>query len=685
MSSFTLSKSKALPLSLIACAVLSSIVQAEDVETMVVTSSILKVDIPMEEAPRSMSVVDRSELDTHQVQKLDEALRYRSGVLSAPYGADNDTDWIKIRGFDAATYLDGNRLFKDGYYSWTIEPFGLERIEVLKGPASILYGEAPPGGVVNAVSKRPTATPQGLVNIQMGNRDHKQLGIDISGDASESGDVRYRVVAMANERNGVLDGTYNKRFYLAPSLTMDFSDRTTLTLLASIKEDKGVPTNGFFPAYGSLIDTEFGKVNPSTNLGEPGYDINENKQISLAYEFSHIINDTWEIKQNTRYGHTDLLLRSSYVFPSDSSHIVQRGLVYREGTTDSLAMDTQAEGNWYGENSEQMLLLGVDLQGHKNKSADTDDYAFGQPINIFDHKYGNYTPIDTSKATQREITKQQAGAYVQYQLRLVERWVMTVGGRYDYVDTENRNNSAQTVEQGSDNNVSVNAGLLYIAANGLSPYVSYAESFEVIATVDPATNKLYKPLEGQQIEVGIKYTPEFMDGYLNLALFDLIQQNSLVTNPDTWVKTQTGEVTSQGVEIEGVGYLTDNFKLTASYTFTDAKTDESGGQGTQQAGMIPRHLASAWGDYDFSGMVNGLQIGAGARYIGDSVDNPASSDRSVPSHTVFDAMLSYQISKQWQAQINFTNLADEVYVSSCDYYCYYGEPRSVIGSVSYRW
>ena len=163
-------------------------------ETMVVTGTAMKVEVPMAETPRAVSVVNREELDQHAVLKLDESLRYRSGVLSQSYGSDTDADWFKVRGFDAASYLDGNRLFSTGYYVWTPEPFGLESVEVLKGPASILYGEAPPGGVINAISKRPTATPQGLVNLKLGNRDLRQVGVDVSDTLTDNS--RYRLVAL---------------------------------------------------------------------------------------------------------------------------------------------------------------------------------------------------------------------------------------------------------------------------------------------------------------------------------------------------------------------------------------------------------------------------------------------------------------------------------------------------------
>ena len=200
----------------------------QSTETMVVTGTAMKVEVPMAETPRAVSVVNREELDQHAVQKLDEALRYRSGVVSQSFGSDTNTDWFKVRGFDAATYLDGNRLFSTGYFVSTLEPFGLESVEVLKGPASILYGEAPPGGVINAVSKKPTATPQGQLDLQLGNRDHRQVGVDVSDELTNGN--RYRLVALYSERDGVLDETYNKRVYLAPSVTLDTVSYTHLTL-----------------------------------------------------------------------------------------------------------------------------------------------------------------------------------------------------------------------------------------------------------------------------------------------------------------------------------------------------------------------------------------------------------------------------------------------------------------------
>ncbi|MFQ1619480.1 TonB-dependent siderophore receptor [Aeromonas veronii] len=657
-------------------------------ETMVVTGTAMKVEVPMAETPRAVSVVNREELDQHAVLQLDEAIRYRSGVLTGLYGSDNNTDWFKVRGFDAASYLDGSILFGSGYYLWTPEPFGLESLEVLKGPASMLYGVAPPGGVINAISKRPTATPQGLVDLQLGSRDHRQVGVDVSDSLSDSS--RFRMVALYKERDGVLTGTYNDRVYLAPSVTFDLSDRTSLTLLASFLHDEGVPTNGFFPVYGTL-NTSGGQIDPSTNLSQPDYDRNRNTQISTGYELAHQLNQTWEFKQNVRFNYNDLLLRQTYIFPTYEGTTASRGLVYRDGNTKSATMDNQMVGYWNTGSTEQTLLLGVDLQRHVNEGVEADNYGMGS-INTMNPDYSGFPGFDESTATYQKTTMAQEGLYAQHQIRWDDRWLLTGGGRFDYVETHNISKTYDRDEKQYDHALSLSGSLMYLADNGISPYLAYSESFLMLPGIDPNTKTSYKSREGKLYEAGVKYAPAFLDGYINLALFDLAQTNSLVST-GSGQQTQAGEVTSQGIELEGSVQVTDALRLTAAYTYTDAKTNDTG-SGDRRASLIPRHQASFWGNYKVQqGVASGLELGSGVRYIGSSVGigavnadyTPIYGSAEVPAHTVWDAMIGYDFAKNWRAQLNVNNLLGETYVASCDYYCYYGEPRSVVGSINYRW
>ncbi|MGP8306096.1 TonB-dependent siderophore receptor [Vibrio sp. YIC-376] len=691
-NSLTIAVRKALVCALAPAAVVSFMAHAQEetteMETITVTAQALKVETPAKETPRSVSIISEDELRVRAPQKLDEALRYTPGVTSQPYGSDNDTDWFKVRGFDAATYLNGNRLFRDGYYTWLVEPYGLESVEVVKGPSAILFGESAPGGVVNAVQKKPTFTPQGEIKVEVGNNNHQSIGFDIADQANDTGTMRYRLVGLMTSQDGELDDTENDRFYIAPSLEIDISERTMLTLLATYLHDDGVPTNPFFPAAGTLTSSNYGKIDPSTNLGQPDYDKYERTQFSLGYLLEHDINDIWTFSQNLNYGSNKLYLRSSYVFPNSdaATEELTQGVVFRDGKNQSFTFDNNAVGNWMTDNAEHTLLVGVDLQYHKTDGDEQDNYAFGT-INPFNPVYGNYTPLDSANNIKREIEKSQASLYSQYQLKFHEQWIGNVGARYDWVKTENTGKSASVdqSESRNDSELSLSAGVMYVADNGLSPYANYSQSFEVISTIDAATNELYKPLEGEQIEVGVKYEPSFMDGFVNIAWFDITQKNALVTNPSTWIATQAGEVTSTGVEVEGAAQLTEDLKLKASYTYTKAETDETYGKGTQQAGLIPKHQASAWLDYSAYNLIPGLNVGTGVRYVGESKDNPASSDLKVPSVTLWDASVTYDITSQWQAQLNVNNILDKEFISGCDYYCYYGQSRSVMLNANYRW
>ena len=671
----------AVSMTVVSLPVLAQARDTASLDALVVSATALKVETPLVETPRPASVVSEEELRERNVQSLDETFRYRAGVLSGHFGDDNDTDWFKIRGFDQATYQDGLRIYREGFYQWLPETYGLERVELLKGPASILYGEAPPGGVINAISKRPTEEKRGEVQVQAGTNAHRQLGVDTSGPLSNNGDVRYRLVGLYRDGEGDLDFTENKRYYVAPSLAWDISDDTTLTLLASFQKDDAIPVNSFKLPYGTIENTPFGKVDPSTNYSEPGYDTNERKQLALGYAFSHQINDVWRFEQDFRYSQLDLLLRSSFIFFATGPREGQRYLIYRDGEIDSWTVDNRLVGTWYTDRTENTLLFGVDYQNLNTKGKeDNGNEVFGAPIDLFDPQYGNFTPINPDDLIYRDIDKKQTGYYLQHQLRLDDRWVFLAGARYDKAKLKNTNRTTTVKEKADDNQFSLSGGVMYLASNGVSPYLSYTESFQPIASTN-GSGALYDPRVGKQIELGVKVAPQNLDGYVTASVYRIEEENSLGTSLDGGVQAQDSERTTKGFELESVSYLTDQLELTAAYTYNSAKVKATASADERQAPLIPRHQASAWVDYRFTDLAPGLKVGAGARFVGETKDGST----EVPSYTVFDLMAQYAFASQWQAQLNVSNLADREYVASCDYWCYYGAERSVVASLSYQW
>ncbi|SDH63568.1 iron complex outermembrane recepter protein [Vibrio xiamenensis] len=656
-----------------------------EVETITVTAQALKVASPNQETEKTVTIVDRSELEARDIQKVDEAFRYTPSVVS-PYGADNDTDWLLVRGFEPSTYLDGNRLYKEGFWGWTAETYGLESIELVKGPNSVLYGEAYPGGVVNLVQKKPTDAPQKSMTFSVGNKDYVNFGIDISDWANEDGSQRYRLVAKVDQKNGELDGTDSQRVYLAPSYSIDVDDATTLTLLASYLKDDGVPQNGFFPLEGTLKALPNGEyISPSTNYGEPNHDQFNKTQVSLGYILKHEVNDTWTLNQNFNYAYSKLYLRSSSAYPdswldSDPYSLSQYTLV-NDGDAKSFTLDTNGVAEWFQGDFENTLLVGMDAQYHVNDWMGNGTGSWIGTINTLNPAHtGAYTsPADISaNMVDNKITKQQLGAYAQMSSIWQQRWIANVGARVDWVDVENR---ADVSDQVKDTQLSLNTGLMYLSDSGFNPYASYSESFYVISSIDWVTDKLYKPVESNQIELGVKYTPDWMDGYINLAWFDITQENATASAmvDGALATSQTGEKTSTGVEIEAQSQVTDALSLAANYTYSDVREND------KRASLAPRHLASLWASYDFAPQGLGdVVLASGLRYVGESID--ASTGDVVPDVVVWDAMAKYRISSQWDLQFNVNNLADEEYVASCDYgICYYGESRSVSATVNYQW
>ncbi|MEC8900662.1 MAG: TonB-dependent receptor, partial [Pseudomonadota bacterium] len=313
-------------------------------------------------------------------------------------------------------------------------------------------------------------------------------------------------------------------------------------------------------------------------------------------------------------------------------------------------------------------------------------FANVDTVDLYNPDYAAFTAPVTGDPTQHDVDRRQFGIYVQDQLRVADKWVFLAGARYDSVDSsDDFSDVTGSSSQGyDDEQLSLTAGAMYLGDNGISPYLSYSESFTPVAGIGP-DGESYEPLEGRQLEAGVKIAPFNVDGYVTVAVFDVEEDNTLISTSAP-VQEQAGERRSQGVEIEGVGYLTDDLQLTAAYTYTDARYDISDSQQDERVPLVPFHMASAWLDYDMSSSLPGLSVGAGVRYIGETSPSPGSGiNRDVPSTTLYDAMASYDINDSWTAQVNVNNITDEEYVSGCDFYCYYGASRSIIGSVKYRW
>ncbi|WP_292456487.1 TonB-dependent siderophore receptor [Mesorhizobium sp.] len=667
-----------------------------------------KTATDIKDIPQSVSVVGRQEIDDQGAQKADEALRYTAGVFAQPFGPDSDTNWLYIRGFQATatgTYMDGLQLFSYGFGGFYVDSFGLERIEVLKGPASVLYGGSNPGGLVNYVSKRPDFERTRYVETGVNDAGNVYLGFDI-GDVAKDGAVSYRMSGKVAGGDTYSDLQNGWRGFISPSITWKPDEATTLTILANYSHiDENHNGGSFLPYSGTVTDhivdgVNYGRIDPDANFTEPSVDLYKREQGSIGYEFEHTFDNDWTVRSNTRFSAASINEVSVYpngwsrdTNPAASPTALDR--INFDHDTDAMTFlsDLQIEGKVETGPVEHTLLAGIDYKYYNiDQVQSSAEFGLTPPIDAFDPVYGSPLTPRVSYLNQ-DLTQKQLGFYAQDQLRFGDGWLVTLNGRYDrgWLDADNRPtyytekfnlpviDLSQTV-----GDFSGRAGLAYEFDNGVTPYVSFATFFNpIIGTT--ATGDLFKPETGQQYEVGVKYVPTFIDGLFTVSLFDLTRQN-VASNVDAFAQIQTGEVRSRGIELEGKVNVTEDFRVTGAFTAYDIKILKDVDAFKDDTGIsvigktpfiVPEVMASASVDYTFRGdWYDGISIGGGLRYVGSSwADNENTA--KVPAVTLADLKLGYE-KENWGIDLNITNLFDKTYVSSCQttLTCSYGEGRS---------
>lgn len=660
-----------------------------------------KTNTSVLEIPRSISVVTRRRMDDQKSQTLTEVLGYVPGIFAPPFAAGDGQagDLFFIRGFNATDY--GYGLLRDGLrvqgnrYDTTSEPFGLERVEVFRGPTSILYGENAPGGVVNLVSKRPTVDSRGEVQLSYGTHNRRQLGVDVSGALNEGDSVLGRVVVLGRKSDTQVDHQPDDRLYLAPSLTLNFDDANALTLLGTYQRDRTLIELGY-PAAGTLLRHPNGKIDPSTLLGNPDWDDFERETWTLGYEYSHRFNESWQFRQNSRYMQSRIDRREMWPGNLDNAGFgtnVINTAYDRENRSIAYSLDNQIEGNFKLAEVDNTLLVGASLDRtsfNQNWNA-----GFGGIVNVFEPVYTG-SPV-TSTAVQNALLEQRLyGLYTQLQSR-IDNWVFLLGGRYDRVNSSYRN-KAGTLNAPADldywdGQFTWQAGLMYQFDNGVSPYLSYSTAYNPTQQVSSTSGPL-DPTTSEQYEAGVKYEPKGWNTTFSASIYDLRKKDDSLYDSVVGDYRNIGLSRAKGVELEVSSDLTDNFNLTSAYTYTDSRiTKDAPGSllEDRQITGVPRNQASIWATYRFlDGGLKGLRIGSGVRHFDSTFayTSPALYGKlDTGDVTLVDAALGYSINEQWSAELNARNVLDKEYVAGCNNAgrCYWGEERTLLATLTYDW
>ncbi|MEI4486739.1 TonB-dependent siderophore receptor [Frigidibacter sp. MR17.14] len=630
---------------------------------------------PVAETQASVSVVTGRQIEDQGATTLGQALSYTAGVLGEPYGADPRFDSPTVRGFEArgAQYVNGLRQLR--YMGApAYETYGLQQVEVLKGPSSSLYGAGSPAGIINQVQKRAQEFDFGETGLSFDSNGSSAAFLDINRAASDT--LSYRLTGIGRDSQTQIDELGNERGYLAGALRWRPDDQTTIDVIASYTKDSPISPTGV--PYG-LTQTESGRELRKLQTDEEGWDRSDRQMWNTGVEISRALDNGWTLSQGFRYEKFDWDYNGTYVsgLSTDGSQIL-RGANFQDEDTTGLNLDTRLAGEITTGAVTHRLLFGLDLRRYEADT--TTEFYTGTALDWADPDYGNLPTGAPWYTSISSVEQTQVGLYAQDELSF-GNWRGSLALRQDWTeqtgDTYTNYAGDGTIDQ-RDQALTGRAGLGYQFAGGVMPYVSYSTSFDPEIGTDENGDAL-DPLTARQWEVGVKYQPTGMNALFSIAAYDLTQENVTVSLGNG-LSRQIGKVSSKGVELEATAELAKGWNLRAGYAWNE--TEQQGGttDGLEMPNA-PGQLASLWLDHDLG---NGISLGGGLRHIGERKGDLANT-YDLEAVTLVDLAARYRHGA-YEASLNVSNLTDEVYVANCGSFgCFYGEGRTLTAKVSYKW
>ncbi|NEQ98509.1 MAG: TonB-dependent siderophore receptor [Cyanothece sp. SIO2G6] len=660
------------------------------------TSTATRTDTPILEVPASIQVIPREILEAQQVVDLGDALRNVGGASVSSF--EGRGFQINLRGFEGAP------LFRDGFRLYSPNDNGdaagqgfpeiaiIEQVEVLRGPASILFGQIEPGGAVNVVSKRPLEVPFYEAELEVGSFDFVQPRIDFSGPLTDDNSLLYRLNAVYQYEDGFRGYDANvERFFFSPALTWRISDRTNLNLQLEYLDDTRPYDTGLVAVGDGVADLPRDRV-----LGEPD-DFIESEFLSVGYDLEHEISDQWTLRNAFRYldDYDDLSTALSFPFIGgldEATGTLNRVFGEQIISNETLSLQTNVVGEFATGPLEHTLLAGVDLARYRFESESFTDFSLLTPINVFDPVYGTVPRPDRPDAptSSEEIDTDSLQVYLQDQIQLLDNLILVAGVNYETVsqETVTSRGGVTTEEELDEDEFTPRFGLVYQPLDNLSLYASYSRSFLPSAAVTVEGEPL-EPETGEGFEVGIK--AELFDGNLlaTLAYFNLTKQNVATADPDDpRFSVATGEQDSQGIELDIVGEILPGWDIIASYSYIDAEIAEDNrfDVGNRLAG-VAEHSASLWTTYEIAaGDLDGLGFGLGFNWVGDRQGDLANSFE-LDSYFLTNAAVFYE-RQDWRLAVNFQNIFNVDYIVGTPRTrtrgIEPGDPFTVIGSIRYQ-
>jgi iron complex outermembrane receptor protein len=640
-----------------------------------------KSDLSLLETPQSVTVITRDLLDARAVTNLNEALQTSAGVASGSWGRRGWDDFI-IRGQRASEslYIDGLKRGQNQYVGQDV--FGVERIEILKGPASINFGMVQPGGLVNMVSKRPRAEAFNTIGATYGSNDFKQLDFDLGRPLADQGKAAFRINGMWSDQDDPIDFVYFKKRYIAPSVTLDFGPRTDFTILSSYMEREYLRSQGA-PTRGTILPNRNGPFNRDEFTGEPGFGPYHSRQAAVGYSLTHHFDNGWKLAQNFRFQKLDMDGRFVSLGTLTNDTLQARSGSIQDVQGNNRALDTYAERTFNLAGQRHTIMAGIDLNSDKIRNGSTACRIAA--LDLYNPVYNQPYTCNAAPGSLTTATVEYAALYLRDQIALTDQLNLSLSARHDRSTNQSYNELRNTTTEQKNSKTTGSAALLYRITPNISPYASYATSFLPVSGTDFFGDQ-FLPEEGKQAEVGAKF--EYLNGRLtgSVAFYDLKRRNVTTADPDPahiavlpGAQVQTGEERTRGFEAELNADLRNGWDLQAALSLINGVvTQDNTGNVGKRLLNVPRQSTSLLANYRFrDGALTGFGGGLGVRYEAQKT-GPAVS-YTVPGYTAVDANLSYD-AKHYRVTLSVKNLFDRDYYAGVlnNNVLPLGDPRTVM-------
>ncbi|MEP7453881.1 TonB-dependent siderophore receptor [Phyllobacterium sp. SB3] len=637
------------------------------------TSSGSKMATDILDTPASVSVITAKEMQQRGAQSVEQALQYTAGVSTDFYGSDDRFDFFKIRGFDAYTYRDGLPLGRP-FGGLREEVYAYDRVEVLKGANSTIFGVSDPGGSVNYVTKKPKSEKFGEAYVTGGSYNRKEVGFDFGDNLTKDNTLSYRLTGKFRDADAEYDYSRDDEKFFIGGLTWRPTDMTSLTVVFDHLHRNGVPGSGGHPVGSDFSRSRF--------FGEPDYNYRGTDRNTVSVMFDHDFGNGFSFNSNARYSDAKTDFGYAYIAstPNDGSTIARRDFFGNESSNENFVIDGRLQYEVNFKDIESRTLVGVEY----NKSSSSNGTYYG-PAGSIDWNNPVYSggpanlPLISSTRT-RQNTK---AVYIQQDLTFAEKLIATVGLRNDWLDIEERNRLNPEASGEADlSELTSRFGLTYKLTDEMSIYASYAES------VAPPTVGL-DPEEGEQYEVGVKYQPTAFPALFTASVYELTKNNITVTDPVTSVQSTIGEVRVRGLDLEAKAEITDSLSLTAAYSYLDSEIVENGGRGDEgnRPSFVSKHQGSLWANYKIegSGRRGDVIFGLGSRYTGSYYFDNGNTTKT-KGNVVVDASFSYEFLDKSTLDVNVSNLFDKKYVAYGGFGAdFYNPGREIAVSLRRTW